>query len=114
MRTGLNLTVKLIGVMVGSFVLIMLAHRLALLMPGTVKVSHWKTGSALVFIAAVIPFEAILIRAKVFWGIKILVGIIGAALLLFFAFGVSATSRCGDEPIYIGTKAAPTQVASCE
>ncbi len=97
------------------WVLVVGAHQIANLFPGTIKVDHCRTFAALCFMSAGTAAVAMVWRGQKPTGGKVVLCAALAAVFTFLALMISMRPRCGDEPVYIGSapnKLKPT--TSCE
>jgi len=92
------------GVVLFPFVFAQVAHHIASLSPGSVKVDHWRHASSGACLAAIVAAIVLLYKARFNAGARVALGGLVGLFLLFAAFTFQLRSRCGDEPVYIGTK----------
>jgi hypothetical protein len=113
MRSAHLWWVQILATVLLPFALTIGSYQLALLMPGTVKVSLWEMAASVFFVAASIPVGMLLYRSPLHWFIRALVTIFTFALLVVAALTLHVHSTCEKRPPYIGEKPQSEQVASC-
>lgn len=101
-----------LGALFLPFALVILAYQLALLVPGTVKASHWEAMAAALFLISIASTLTVVVRSRLSGLARLGLGVLTVLVLLEAALTMTVHSTCSDRPTYIGTK--PTlMVASC-
>ena len=102
---------KFLGVVLLPFLLAVTTYRLALLIPGIVKVSFWENSISIVFLSAAVLVAVSLFQSHQHWLLRFLLGSVAIPVLLFSAFIMQVHSTCDERPTHIGKK--PKAVAQC-
>ncbi len=114
MRNRWSWWMQFLGVLILPFMLVSGIWEVAMLHPGTLKVEHWRNASSLIYMIGTVP-AIILLRGANFRPILRRTLAIGVLLvMLLSAFFAQIHSRCGDEPIFIGSKGSVEMVVACE
>lgn len=113
MRSTLLWWAKLVGVLLLPFLLITGMWEAALLVPGRVKVEHWRIASSFAFLATIFPVVVLLHHSRFRRFYRGALGMFVLAFLLYAAFVMQLRSNCGDEAVFIGGSP-NTLVAQCD
>lgn len=114
MRKTLSWWAQFLGMLALPFLLVPGMWEAASLVPGTVKVEHWRAASSFAFLATTIPVVVLLVRSRLHWVARGALALFSLAVLLFAAFTMQIRSKCGHEPVLIGAKSNSEMVAKCE
>jgi len=109
----LKTVAKLTSPLWAPWVIAIGTYRMALLIPGAVKVADWRLFSAVCFLIAGVTALVMIWRNNSTVFAKIGLSAIALPLFLYLALIISARSRCGDEPALIGSRAGPETTLSC-
>jgi hypothetical protein len=104
----------LLSAVVLPFALVVSAYEAAFLVPGTVRLSLWEAVASAIFVLAVVAVVFLLLRSRLHWVFRLLLGGFAGSILLFSAFIVHVNSTCESLPSFVGEPAHKEVVASCK